>query len=543
MALTTWTGISTVSRMKRFEAKTRGGDRVQAVIAPARWLSHASVASSRHWPLRALIYGTLLTTLTFVTATPNLFPNNSADNPLCGPPFSWVNRSRLLGQELPPTANAAQPAANAAQPAAHAAREVVGQPYIDAGAEPLGVLLLRNGNLFRGRISHFGDRYGVLLAAHTEVRFAAADVAFHGATLDDAYRFKRSQLPPGSVNARLDLAEWCLRYGLLRQAAEETTVALRLEPSHPRIPGLEKRIEASIRRPALSETGRAAAPRAEESASTVSSSRGTPAPAGVDSAAPRGRSADTPATLEQLEEISRELPAGTLERFTASIQPMLVNRCGANQCHGSAEDTGFRLVRLSLGASATRRYTLRNLHATLRHIDRSAPEESRLFTKATRPHGGAANAPLPTHDPAQAEQLRTWVQLAAQTRTAPSPARIAAGDSRPLQSMPARSPGTALGMASKPISPEDQAGPDLASGEETGSPPPGTAAASDKVGARDNASPTGHPFRPGNEPADGTRDGTPDEQREGAAGQPPAPARDPFDPEIFNRRYLTPKAR
>jgi hypothetical protein len=177
--------------------------------------------------------------------------------------------------------------------------------------------------------------------------------------------------------------------------------------------------------------------------------------------------------------MSRALPAGTLERFTAAIQPMLVNRCGANNCHGSAEDTGFRLLRLSLGGSATRRYTLRNLHATLRHVDREAPDESVLLSMATRPHGSATAAPLPAQDSSQATLLRTWVQLAARSRTPSLPAKIAAGDGRPLQSMPA-----------SPSEPPRS------------NPPASVRNSSDS------------------EPVEST-----------------SVARDPFDPEIFNRRY------
>lgn len=313
-----------------------------------------------------------------------------------------------------------------------------GQSFTEAGAEPLGVLLLRNGNLFRGRISHVGDRYSVLLAANTEVRFAASDVAFHGATLDDAYRFKRSQLPPGKVDARLDLAEWCLRHSLLRQAAEETTIALRLEPSHPRIPGLEARIDAFMSRSSTTTSGtRTTLVPGENGSQRTAAATGRKAEIGGELAASRGPVAETPATIEQLESMARELPTGTLERFTSVVQPMLVNRCGANNCHGPSGNTDYRLLRLSLGANATRRYTLRNLHATLRHIDRDASSDSALLTMAASPHGGSAAAPLPASDAGQVTLLRNWVQLAAQSRTSPAPARIASGDSRPLQSLPA----------------------------------------------------------------------------------------------------------
>jgi hypothetical protein len=394
------------------------------------------------------------------------------------------------------------------------------QEFVADGAEPMGVLLLRNGNVFRGRISRLGDRYTVLLAANNEVRFAEAEVAFHGATLDDAYRFKHSQLPPGQVGERLNLAEWCLRYGLLRQAAEEVTVALRLEPNHPRIPGLEARIEAYMTAPQAATASANPSPAnpslrqpypANSSAANPFSARSPVdrAAKANDPIAQRDRAGESPATLEQLESMARELPSGTLERFTAVIQPMLVNRCGANHCHGASGDSNYRLHRWSLGASATRRYTLRNLHATMRHVDREAPANSELLTQAARPHGGTNVAPLPPSEAAQLALLRNWTQLAAQSRSSPLPATIAGRDARPLQSLPALGPSnaTAATAATAATNATNAAIATNASAGPSAIPPIPTAAT------------------PKNMATAGAVDATLELPR------------DPFDPEIFNRRY------
>lgn len=408
------------------------------------------------------------------------------------------------------------------------------QEFVADGAEPMGVLLLRNGNVFRGRISRLGDRYTVLLAANNEVRFAEAEVAFHGATLDDAYRFKHSQLPPGQVGERLNLAEWCLRYGLLRQAAEEVTVALRLEPNHPRIPGLEARIEASMTAPQAATASANPAPanlslanpalrqpylanpaRALPSSARSSVDRAAKA---SDPIAQRDRAGESPATLEQLESMARELPSGTLERFTAVIQPMLVNRCGANHCHGASGDSNYRLHRWSLGASATRRYTLRNLHATMRHVDREAPANSELLTQAARPHGGTNVAPLPPSEAAQLAVLRNWTQLAAQSRSSPLPATIAGRDARPLQSLPALGPSNAT-AATAATNATNATNPMIA-----------TNATNATIATNGSTAPSAiPPSSTAATPKNMTTAGAID-----AALELP---RDPFDPEIFNRRY------
>ena len=92
----------------------------------------------------------------------------------------------------------------------------------DPPTQPAGeqLVVLRNGEVLRGQVSHQGDRYQVTLA-NGELRVRAADVELICADLNDAYRVKRSRIAPDRVDDHLDLAEWCLRQGLPGNAARE----------------------------------------------------------------------------------------------------------------------------------------------------------------------------------------------------------------------------------------------------------------------------------------------------------------------------------
>lgn len=288
-----------------------------------------------------------------------------------------------------------------------------------------GYLLLRNGNLLRGDISQLGDRYIVALDARNEVRMPADQVELFSESLVQIYQHKRTQLPPGKVDARLDLAEWCLRQGLRKQAADETTIAMRLEPDHPRLPGLERRIQAP--------------------------ERPTAAP-------DKATSAATPATVEQLEQAARELPFGAVERFTSSIQPMLINRCGANSCHGAGGDSQYHLLRPPPGQSTARRFTLRNLYATLQSIDRESPDQSRLLAMARQPHGAVKAAPFGPNEQVQYELLAAWVRQIqpAKTTNPAVPASIVRPGEQLLQTTPLPKSGLAATAAATPTTPESQ---------------------------------------------------------------------------------------
>src|SRR5690606_19870270 len=58
-----------------------------------------------------------------------------------------------------------------------------------------------------------------------------------------------------------------------------------------------------------------------------------------------------------------------------------------------------------------RRFTQRNLYATLQYIDREKPENSPLLTFPARRHGTAATAVFDEHTKRQFEELLSWVKL------------------------------------------------------------------------------------------------------------------------------------
>ena len=73
-------------------------------------------------------------------------------------------------------------------------------------------------------------------------------------------------------------------------------------------------------------------------------------------------------------------------------------------------ESEFRLVRPSWGKTLTRRFTQRNLHASLMQIDRESPESSPLLTAPSGPHGNLASALFSDREKQQLELLANWVQ-------------------------------------------------------------------------------------------------------------------------------------
>lgn len=351
--------------------------------------------------------------------------------------------------------------------------------------------MLRNGEVFRGIISRSGDRFLVTVPSGRVV-LRASEVDFCCSTLQEAYHRKRERKPPDSVQDHLALAQWCQRYGLLESAAEELAAAKAADPSHPMIPLVERRIAA-----ASEATLRQASP-------------AKPVPGGI--------------SPMQLDRMVRGMPPGTVESFTQTIQPMLMNNCASGGCHGPAATDTFSLLRIPVGTPPSRRMTQRNLHTVLQWIDQENPDASPLLTAATRPHG-SAKAPIFTdRQVAQYRQLLEWVYQVSQVAPPPAPPPQMTQNqavARPDGAAPAVFHGP-VDAAQPADGPQSEVVPASAVADEPND-AVRTAAGSNPQGTSPSPMPNPAWDRPG--------------VQRGAELPQFVPA-DPFDPEIFNRQFF-----
>lgn len=327
-----------------------------------------------------------------------------------------------------------------------------------------GVLILRNGQAVAGRLTRAGDHYFVALP-EGEIRLRADDVEMACRDLDEAYRRKRAVLAVGDAYRHLELANWCLRHHLLGPAAAELADALRAEPNHPLIPLLQRRLQLALQ---------------PEQDDAVVESHQSPGP-----------------SREELDALVRRLPSGTVESFTADVQPLLMNNCTASGCHGPNSEHELRLLRVARSRPGGRRATQQNLHAVLQWIDRDAPEQSKLLSVPIEPHGGMDRPVFTQRDLGQLQQLAEWAErLRNPVEREEVPPSVRRMDRPPSADPP----------SATPVAQDD-------------------------------------PFSAVPEPAEGAPVGdeqSPEERprvQRGASLEDSEPV-DPFDPTVFNRRYF-----
>ncbi|MBI3837992.1 MAG: hypothetical protein HY288_08670 [Planctomycetia bacterium] len=268
-----------------------------------------------------------------------------------------------------------------------------------------GILLLHNGEMIEGAITAAGDRYDVNLK-DGEIHVPRSSVAIVCRTIEECYLHRRAGIAQERVQDHLELAEWCLRNRLLESAEKELADARTADAGHPKIRLLEVRLKLSKESPKSTEPINAP---------------------------------EKNVSKEQLDRLVRNLPAGSMETFTLTIQPLLLNYC-TKGCHTPQSAGALRLQRIPLTKAGGRYPTQRNLQAALALVDRNKPDESLLLQVPIRPHGTAKVPIFTDREQAQYKQLVQWVYLVANAKQAPPPVSLEERGSPLLQKVPSNEP-------------------------------------------------------------------------------------------------------
>lgn len=242
------------------------------------------------------------------------------------------------------------------------------------------LIMLRNGEILRGRVTQQEDHYKISIA-DGELRIRTTDVDLICQSIDEAYEARRKRISGGSSDDHLDLADWCLKQGLPSDAARELSAALALDAGNPRIGLIDRRLKESLVPPL---------PPAKKKIAAVS------------------RVSD-----EELERMVRSLPPAAVESFTVSMQPLLLSSCATSGCHSASDKQKFSLMHISADRFNNRRLTLRNLQSTIQWIDFRNPQQSRMLAVVAQPHGTAHSA---VFDPqgSKYRELLIWAGMLAQ---------------------------------------------------------------------------------------------------------------------------------
>ncbi|BBO32418.1 hypothetical protein [Lacipirellula parvula] len=260
---------------------------------------------------------------------------------------------------------------------------------------PLGVLVLKNGNVLIGSVQRQGEHYriesegSVLQVPGTQVEMACA-------SLVDAYEQRRQRRVGNATDAHLELARWCLRHGLLAEAAREILDARTDDPGHPALRALDLQLQQGLADEASRiERGKNAVVQvahAEQAAEAV--------------VEPEPQVAATPQLQEQ---------------FVRSIQPMLIHSCTTTGCHHPNSRQQMQLDRWALEGSGIPKLISKNLDEVLAQVDVEDPASSPLMRRARQAHGMRNERLSQPLAPYQTAILLEWLNEAAGVKPTAEP--------------------------------------------------------------------------------------------------------------------------
>lgn len=291
------------------------------------------------------------------------------------------------------------------------------------GQQNESILVLLSGEVIQGEVSQLDDRYLVVLPTG-RIFVPVSNVEVVCKSMAEAYAFRRAKMGQGQAQDHAELAQWCQRHGLDVAAEEQLQIAKRLDPNHPIVGLVERRLAVS-RRPAVA-------------TETNSTDDATMEP-----------------TPQQLADFAAGLPYGTVETFTRVVQPLLINRCVTSGCHTDRSDNEFRLERSRPGTPLGQTSTHRNLLATLKLVDSAAPDQCELLRPKKCPHRLSTDAVLSLSKTGQYRFLVAWVTLLAQRSAGLASAPVVAR--RDLPDTIRTGPAKPTGLAGAPVGGESPA--------------------------------------------------------------------------------------
>jgi len=222
----------------------------------------------------------------------------------------------------------------------------------DASKPSKSYVLTRLDSICEGTLRDRGDSYSVEFDGGGATSVSKLDVLFVGSTLESVYRFKESQTRTEDVNEVLKLADWASRQRLTDEALKTLNAKLMTSTDESEQRALLKKIEALKYAEAIRERARVVSERKTSNGTTDRTIRSN-------------REAFDP----ELEEWARAVPIDSLQAFSRKAQPVLQKRCLGSDCHDESNGKSRFVVKPKSVGLAAREALLRNLRASLEHVN------------------------------------------------------------------------------------------------------------------------------------------------------------------------------
>lgn len=276
--------------------------------------------------------------------------------------------------------------------------KAIGQKGREYGSQPErhsysgdGYILLQNGNVLAGKIATNSERIIIRVDGNSKLNLEHKNVEYIGPSLEALYHHQKSGIRSWGTGEHWHLAHWCIKQGLIDHAIAHYRVIEMNASDSPQF----KQIEHMLREALLADEkvrkslGVEPAPESNMVLNGATN-EGTKSEV-VQASAEVPKLRDIPEKdLEPRRSVANswtqtEIPGYIRKTFQTSILPVLVTRCGQSGCHGILGKSDFHLYQ-PIGDQAA--LTLaKDLDEVLRYVDRERVHDSELLAYATKAHG------------------------------------------------------------------------------------------------------------------------------------------------------------
>ncbi len=218
----------------------------------------------------------------------------------------------------------------------------------------------------------------LIMAVGLVLLVAGVWVAAQEMQLDQEYVSRAAALKAEDAAGHYDLAKWALKKGLNREASAEADKLLALDGSDLR--GKYLKQAADYYQNGATAPAAVVTPPEGDAGNTATSATGVEAAGSGEPAVVAAKvKPGEPMTKDEVDKLYKTFDKNMTE-FRTTVQPVLVNRCGNENCHGGSEHLGrFYLRTKNLGDRAT---IAENFKSMDKYIDHNTFANSRLLAMA-----------------------------------------------------------------------------------------------------------------------------------------------------------------
>jgi len=237
-------------------------------------------------------------------------------------------------------------------------------------------VLLANGNVLRGEVAELGDTVYVTREDQSVIRLSRDHVRHIGGSMHELYEQRiESRIESDLRKFKSDI-RWCLNNGLVREAAQDVLAARRLAPADSETYQLLRLVSARL----------------QANQTTTQESEAVSPVQPVSFQAPIEQTELTAVEIKSRTGNEDARPEGMSEatfiEFSTRVQPILMNRCV--RCHAKDENNkrDFQIHTALTSKWNPDNVAEENLRQVLRFVNQDAVLTSPLRARASDGHGG-----------------------------------------------------------------------------------------------------------------------------------------------------------